>query len=112
MKFTLTILCSLLFLGGQMAGIAAPAACAGRPAQHCGCGGKMPCCAARPASLPQTPVTATMPAGSQSQILSFVPAVVVWVLAPAGDSSSAPVVSPVLTAGAAPLFARHCAWLI
>ena len=112
MKFVLTILCSLMFLGGQMAVMSAPLACAGQPSHHCGCGGKMPCCAASPSSVPPAPVAATVPAGSQQQILSSVPAVLVWVLVTAGTPSISPVSDTVLKAGDAPLFARHCAWLI
>jgi hypothetical protein len=112
MKFVLTILCSLMFLGGQLAAMSVPFVCDGQPAHHCGCNGKMPCCAASPTSLPQAPVTATVPAGSQQQILSSVPAVVVWVLVTAGTPSISPLSDTVLKAGDAPLFVRHCAWLI
>lgn len=111
-KFALTILCSLMFLAGQVMAPAAPGACAGRPAHHCCHAGTMPCCAASPSSVPQPPVTATVPTGSQIQILSPVPATVVWVIPTAATASISPVVTVSPKVAAAPLFARHCAWLI
>jgi hypothetical protein len=111
-KLALTILCSLMFLGGQMAAMAMPIAGASQSAHHCGCGGKMPCCAAGPSSVPHMPVTATVSAGSQNLILSPVPAVVIWFLPTAAASSISPVITISPKAGDAPLFARHCAWLI
>ena len=112
MKCALTILCSLLFLAGQMAAVSAPLVCASQPTHHCDCGGKMPCCATNPASSPQSPVTATVPAGLQQQILSPIPSVVVLVLATAETPSVSPANTVFLKAGDAPLFVRHCAWLI
>jgi len=110
-KFVLTMLCSLLFLGGQMAALTPRLACAAQPAKSCCQGGEMPCCAASPASAPQQPATATVP-NFQQQILSPVPAVVLLVLPIAGTSSISPVASAFLRTDDAPLFARHCAWLI
>jgi len=109
-KIALSILCSLMLLWAQLAVAAVPAAgaIAGQPMKHCCCGGKMSCCHA---SAPQ-PLAATPQLGSQNQIVSPVPAVVVWVLAAAETSSISPIVASALTAGDAPLFARHCAWLI
>jgi hypothetical protein len=111
MKFVLTILCSVLFLGEQMAAMSAPVVCDAQPAHQCCHGCKMPCCAASPASAPQAPVTATV-SNFQPQILSPVPTVVLLVLPTSGIPSVSPVASPFLRANDAPIFARHCAWLI
>jgi hypothetical protein len=108
-KIVLTILCSLMLLWGQAAVASAPVT---NPVAHdCGCGGKMACCKVAPAS-PSAPVDATAPAASQNQILSPVPATVVWVLAAAGTTSITPTVSSSLAAADAPLFARICVRLI
>jgi hypothetical protein len=103
-KAALTILCSLLLFLGQA--VAAPVF----GAMDCGCGGKMACC--KPAQVPQAPPAATAQLGSQIQMVSPVPAVMVWSLAPAGTFSISPTVSPSLTAGVAPIFARNCSRLI
>lgn len=108
MKIALTILCSLLLVLGQAVAVSAPAG--GLAAADCGCGGKMACCQQTP--VPPAPPAATVPAGSQNQMVSPIPAVVAWVLAPAGTASISPPVSPLLTAASAPIFARHCAWRI
>jgi len=106
-KIALAIICSLFLVLGQAIALPVPAASAGAAVKECGCGGKMSCC--RPASQP--PVAAA-PAGAQNQILSPAPALVAWVLAPAGTAQIFPAVSPFLSAGAAPIFARDCARLI
>jgi len=110
-KFVLTILCSLMFLGGQMAAVTPPEVCAAQPKHACCHGGNMPCCAASPASVPQSPATAMIPS-LQQPILSPVPAVVLLVLTTAGTPSVSPAPAHFLRANDAPLFARHCAWLI
>jgi len=110
-KFVLTILCSLMFLGGQMAALTPPLACAAQPAKSCCHGGEMPCCSASPAPDSQPPATATVP-NFQQQILSPVPAVVLLVLPTAGTPLVSPAATSFLRADDAPLFARHCAWLI
>ena len=110
-KFVLTILCSLMFLGGQMAAVSSPVVCAAQPVHHCCHGGNMPCCAASPASVPQAPVSGTVP-NQQQQILSPVPAVVLLVLPTAGTSLISQVATSVVSVDDAPLFARHCVWLI
>src|SRR5260221_11151401 len=112
MKFVLTILCSLMFLWRQVAAMASPVACASQPARHCCHAGTMPCCATSPASVPQVPVTATVPAGSQQQILSPVPAAVVWGFAAHGPPSVSPGTNAFLWANEAPLFQRHLSCLI
>lgn len=106
-KIALAIVCSLLLVLGQAMAVAVPAASAGAAVKDCGCGGKMSCC--RHAAQP--PV-ATVPVSSQNQIVSPVPAVMVWVLTNTGTSQISPTVSPSLSAGAAPIFARDCARLI
>src|SRR6185369_8398548 len=106
-KFVLTILCSLLFLGGQLAALTPPLACAAQPAKPCCHGGEMPCCSASPASDSQPPATATVP-NFQQQILSPVPAVVLLVLTTAGTPLVSPAATSFLRTDDAPLFARHC----
>ena len=106
-KIALAIVCSLLLVLGQAMAVAVPVASAGAAVKDCGCGGKMSCC--RHASQP--PV-ATVPVSSQNQIVSSVPAVMVWVLASTKTSQISPTVSPSLSVGAAPIFARDCARLI
>jgi hypothetical protein len=108
-KIALTLFCSLLLILGQGASASMPVVGIGQVKKDCGCGGRMSCC--RQASVPQ-PLTATAPASSQNQILSPVPAAVIWVLASAGTASISPTVSPSLSTGAAPIFARDCARLI
>jgi hypothetical protein len=108
-KIALTILCSLMLLWSQAVVASVPAT--NPVAQDCGCHGKMACCKAAPAA-PSAPVDATAPAVSQNQILSPVPATVVWVLAAAGTPFISPTVSPSLAAADAPLFARICIRLI
>jgi hypothetical protein len=107
-KIALTILCSLLFVLGQMATLSSPVVSVGHVQKNCGCGGKMSCC--QRASVPQ-PITATAQANSQNQILSPVPPVVVWGFVPVGTGSVSPT-PPSLILGSAPIFARDCAWLI
>lgn len=106
-KIALAIVCSLLLVLGQALALAVPAASTGAAVKDCGCGGKMSCCR----HIPQ-PLAATAPAVSQNQIVSPAPALAVWVLATAGTASISPTVSPSLSAGAAPIFARDCARLI
>ncbi|MDR3456521.1 MAG: hypothetical protein P4N60_03685 [Verrucomicrobiae bacterium] len=108
MKIALTILCTLLLLGSQM--VVASASPTNPVAQDCGCGGKMACCRTAPASH-SNPLEAASVSTSQ-QILSPVPATVVWVLAAAGTPSLVPPVSSSLAAAAAPLYARICVRLI
>jgi hypothetical protein len=106
-KIALAIVCSLLLVLGQAMAQSVPVASTGAAVKDCGCGGKMSCC--RHASQP--PV-ATVPVSSQNQIVSSVPAVMVWVLASTKTSQISPTVSPSLSVGAAPIFARDCARLI
>jgi hypothetical protein len=108
-KIALAIVCSLLLVLAQAMAVSVPTASANVAKPDCGCGGKMSCC--QRASAPQ-PLAATVPASAQNQLLSPVPAAVVWVLAAAGNPQIFPTVSPVLSVGAAPIFARHCAWLL
>ena len=108
-KIALAIVCSLLLVLAQAKAVSVPAATASVVKPDCGCGGKMSCC--QRASAPQ-PLAATVPASAQIQLLSPVLAVVIWVLAAAGNPKIFPTVSPVLSVGAAPIFARDCAWLL
>ena len=107
MNFVLTIVCSLLLVLGQAAAWSAPVNCAGAAGKNCGCGGQMACCqtAKSPASQPPAATTTT---GSQNQIVSPVPAMLVLVPTAAGTTSIFPTVSLSLTAAVPPLFARHC----
>jgi hypothetical protein len=109
-KATLTILCGLSLLLGQMFPAAA-SSCATAVKTGCGCGGKMVCCAAK--SAPASPAPApTQRAGPETQIVSLVPATVVWVLAAAGTASIYPANDFAAPLPAAPIFARHCTRLI
>jgi hypothetical protein len=108
-KIALTILCSLLFVLGQVATLSAPEISVGHVQKNCGCGGKMSCC--QKASVPQ-PLTATAQASSQNQILSPVPAVEVRGVVPVGTASNSPTTPRLLTLGTTPIFARDCAWII
>ncbi|MEJ0090523.1 MAG: hypothetical protein WDM80_12385 [Limisphaerales bacterium] len=111
-KFALTILCSLLFLWGQVPAMASPAACASQPDRQCCRDGKMTCCSASPSSVPQTPVSATAPAGSQQQILPPVSTLVSLIFPAVETLSVSPVAAAFLQANDEPIFARHCARLI
>jgi hypothetical protein len=106
-KIALAIVCSLFLVLGQAMAVSVPVACAVAAVKDCGCGGKMSCC--RHASQPPA---ATAPASSQNQIVSPIPAQLVWVLAATGAAQVSPTVSPFLAAGTAPIFARDCARLI
>ena len=106
-KIALAIICSLFLVLGQAIALPVPAASASAAVKECGCGGKMSCCQ----SASQPPVAAA-PAGTQNQILSPAPALVAWVLASAGAAQISPAVSPFLSVGVAPIFARDCARLI
>jgi len=101
-----------MFLAGQVMATASAMACPSQPAHHCGCGGKMPCCATDQTSAPQSPVTATVAPGSQGQFLAAATAAMIWVLPATETSSISLAIAISFRASAAPLFARHCAWLI
>jgi len=110
-KTTLAIVCSLLLAWTPIVPAPAPAVDVTRVAHAC-CHCNKACCAAP--SLPESqPVPATpVPASTQSQLLTLAPAALAWTLpdAPAPDFSTS--VSSLLTANAAPLYARDCARLI
>jgi hypothetical protein len=109
-KAILAILCGLSLILGQTLPVSA-GSCATAVKTDCGCGGQMACCAEK--SAPTSPAPAsTERAGSENQIVSLVPATVVWVLAAAGTSSLSPVKGFAAPLPAAPLFARHCSRLI
>ena len=108
MRLAVAIVCSLLLILGSA--VASPVMACGSVAADCGCGGKMACC--KSAQVPQAPPAATTQLGSQNQMVSPVPAVVVWSMATAGTFSISPTVSSSLTAGVAPIFARNCSRLI
>jgi hypothetical protein len=107
----MTILCSLMFLWGQMATMAAPIPCTSQPAHHCGHACKMPCCAASPASVPQPVSTIPAPASAQQQ-LSLAPSLLTWLL-PEYEASLSPSAagSPFAVTGT-PLRTRLCTLLI
>jgi hypothetical protein len=110
-KTTLAIVCSLLLAWTPIVPAQAPAAGVARVAHACCHCGKA-CCAA-PSSPDSQPVPAApVPASYQSQLLTLAPAALAWILpdAPAPDFSTS--VSSLLTANAAPLYARNCARLI
>lgn len=111
MKIALAIVCSLFLILGQAVVVCTANASATGAKHDCGCGGKMSCCAAKQASVPQ-PVAATVPAGSQNQIIFSVPVFVVLDLANTESVSISPTVPASLSANVAPIFARNCAWLI
>jgi len=107
----LAIVCSLLLAGMPVILAQAPAAGVVRVAHACCHCGKA-CCTA-PASPASQPVPATpVPAPSQIQLLTLAPAALLWTLPdmPAADFSAS--VSSPVTATGAPLYARHCAFLI
>jgi len=110
-KTTLAIVCSLLLAWTPIVSAQAPAAGVVRVAHACCHCGKA-CCAA-PSSPESQPVPAApVPVSNQSQLLTLAPTALAWTLpdAPAPDFSAS--VSSLLTANAAPLYARDCARLI
>lgn len=112
MRFAVAIVCSLLLVWGQFAVASAMCDSTAKLAGNCcHCGGKMNCCSAKPASSQPVPANNAR-AGFQNQIVSPIPAAMVWVLAAAGTTSISPTVSPSLNAGAVPIFERNCARLI
>lgn len=110
MKAILAILCGCSLLFGQMLPAAA-SSCATAVKTDCGCGGKMACCAKKSAPYSPAPAT-TERGGSENQIVSLIPATVVWVLAAAGTSSLSPANHFAAPLPAAPIFARNCSRLI
>jgi len=111
-KAIAAIICGLLLIISQLFSVAATAKAVGHPAkQCCACGGKMACCSEQSTPAPQ-PTANTVRVGSENQLSSPVPVVVVWVLATAGTPSISPTVSLIPHLGVAPLFARHCSRLI
>jgi hypothetical protein len=107
-KIALTIICSLFLVWAQAVAAQSPAPGKMGCCPKAGC--SMPCCKA--ASAPErTPFDATVSAASQ-QILSPVPAPVVWVWSAAGTSSIAPAPSVLPTMQSAHVFARNCIRLI
>jgi hypothetical protein len=111
-KFALTILCSLMFLWGQMATMATPITCASQPAHHCGHACKMPCCAASPASVPQPVSAIPVPAPAQQQISLPAPNLIAWLLPEYGDSLSPSAAGSPLALDGTPLRTRLCTLLI
>jgi hypothetical protein len=111
-KFALTILCSLMFLWGQMATMALPIPCSSQPAQHCGHACKMPCCAASPASVPQPVSGVPAPVSAQQQLSLPAPSLIAWLL-PEYEASLSPSAagSPLALTGT-PLRTRLCTLLI
>jgi len=108
-KIALAIVCSLFLVLGQALALSVPTASVSVAKHDCGCGGKMSCCQKNPASQP---LTAIASAGSENQVVSSVPVMVIWVLAATGTAQISPTVSPSLIARSAPIFARNCVWLI
>jgi len=106
-KIALVIVCSLFLVWGQTMALSVPVAEASAVLKGCGCGGKMSCCRHAP-----SPLAATTPVNSQNLNLSFAPALGGLFLASAGNLQFFPVVSPSLSVGATPIFARDCARLI
>jgi hypothetical protein len=110
-KTTLAIVCSLLLAGTPFVLAQAPVAGVVRVAHACCRCGKA-CCTA-PASPTSQPVPATpAPAPSQNQLLTLAPAALAWTLPDAQVPGFSASVSSLLTANAAPLYARDCARLI
>jgi len=108
-KIALAIVCSVFLILGQATALSVSAASTSVVRHDCGCGGKMSCC--QHASMPQ-PLAATTPTSSQNQIISFVPALMVWVVASTGVAQISPTVSSSLITHTAPIFARNCVRLI
>jgi len=111
-KAIAAIFCGLLLIVSQLFSVAATASAVGHPAkQCCACGGQMACCSEQSAPAPQ-PTANSVRVGSENQLLSPVPVVVVGVLATTGTPTISPTVSLAPHTGVAPLFARHCSRLI
>ncbi|MGD0251433.1 MAG: hypothetical protein ABSC01_01910 [Verrucomicrobiota bacterium] len=111
MKTTLAIVCSLLLAWTPIVPAQAPAAGVGRVA-HVSCHCSKACCAAPSSPQSQTVPAAPVPAPSQSQLLTLAPAALAWTLPDTPASGFSTSVSSLLTANAAPLYARDCARLI
>ena len=110
-KVMVAILCGLSLLLGQMFPASAAGVCPAPVKANCGCGGKMACGAEKSPS--SAPVSAPpVRAGSENQILPFVPATVFWVLSAAGTMPNCPANHLVSPHAAAPIFVRHCVRLI
>jgi len=109
-KTILAIVCSLLLAGTPVL-MPAPAAGVVRVA-HAGCHCGKACCVASPSPesrpVPATPVSLSAP----NQFLTLAPAGLSWALPDLSAPESFIPVSPQFTANAAPLYARHCAFLI
>jgi hypothetical protein len=112
MKLLLAILCCLPLIGGQFVAVAACVPEAAPAAPCCDCCGKMQCCATAPVKAPQPLPSNTTRAGVENQILSPAPALVILVGSSAGASIFARTTASLVTANAAPIFARNCTRLI
>ena len=113
MKTALAMVCSLMLAGMQVV-FAHPAPACAAPAVRacCACGGKMSCCAARPA--PNSPATPANPArvNAPNDFSLFAPATLVSTLPDTAALSPFTPATSLLSAKDAPLYARHCARLI
>jgi len=110
-KTMLAIVCSLLLAGTPVVSASAPAAGVVRVAHACCHCGKA-CCAV-PSSPQSQPVPAApVPASSQNQLLTLAPAALAWILPDTFAREFSTSISSLLTANAAPLYARNCARLI
>jgi hypothetical protein len=110
-KTTLAIVCSLLLAWTPIVPARAQAAGVGHVAHACCHCGKA-CCAA-PASPQSQPVPAApVPASNQGQLLTLALTALAWTLPDAQTPEFSTSVSSLLTANAAPLYARDCARLI
>ena len=109
-KLVLSMVCSLLFLWGQVATVAAPSACALAPVRACCHAGVMPCCAAKPAPAPVSAV----PLAGPTQPLSVLPvaAALLWVLPEARVHLTASAAASSSTMPGTPLRTRLCSFQI
>jgi hypothetical protein len=110
-KTTLAIVCSLLLAGTPFVPAQASAAGGVRVAHACCHCGKA-CCAVPSSPVSQPVPAAPVSASAQNQLLTFAPAALAWILPDAQTPGFSTSVALLLTANAAPLYARNCARLI
>jgi hypothetical protein len=110
-KTTLAIVCSLLLAWTPIVPAQAPAAGVARVAHACCHCGKA-CCAVPSSPQSQPAPVAPVPALNQSQLLTLAPDALAWALPDAQAPDFSISFSSLLTANAAPLYARDCARLI
>jgi len=107
----LSIFCSFAFAWAQIS-VCAQVSHASAAKADCGCGGKMPCCAAQPVRTPPPLSASPAPAGNQNQLPVPLQSVAAWILPDAALRRFPHIASTFFSSRGTALYARDCARLI